>query len=196
MAFRASTAFGRCPGTMVPLLLWIAMVAATAVITIPSATAFRSARLHRLSHTIPCSTAGEGFSSPSSSSSSTGTELSCGLIEILQDLFRGLGSGGGSGTATASHILVKGGLEARARLEDLKAEIGDSPVKFGDAAAAYSDCSSASRGGDLGEFEKGTMAKEFDAVVFDDEKTPIGVVRGPIQTEFGYHLILVKERSA
>ena len=42
--------------------------------------------------------------------------------------------------ATASHILIKGGAEAENQLEDLKAEIGDSPVKFAEYAAKYSAC--------------------------------------------------------
>jgi len=95
---------------------------------------------------------------------------------------------------SASHILIKGGPEAATKLEGIKAEIGDSPVKFGDAAAKYSDCSSASKGGDLGEFEPGAMVQEFDSVVFNEQK-PIGVVHGPIKTEFGYHLILIRERT-
>ena len=117
--------------------------------------------------------------------------LSCGFIDTLQNLFKGVSS---TSKASASHILIKGGPEAATKLEELKAEIGDSPVKFEDAAAKYSDCSSASKGGDLGEFEPGAMVKEFDSVVFNDQK-PIGVVHGPIKTEFGYHLILIQERT-
>eukprot|EP00980_Cylindrotheca_fusiformis_P023212 scaffold10220_cov148-Cylindrotheca_fusiformis.AAC.10 len=59
--------------------------------------------------------------------------------------------------ATASHILIKGGAEAENKLEDLKVEIGDSPVKFAEAAAKYSECPSASSGGNLGEFGPGAM---------------------------------------
>jgi peptidyl-prolyl cis-trans isomerase C len=94
--------------------------------------------------------------------------------------------------ATASHILMKGGAEAENKLEDLKAEIGNSPVKFAEAAAKYSACPSASKGGDLGEFGPGAMVKEFDQVVFKDE---VGVVHGPIKTQFGYHLIFINERT-
>eukprot|EP00533_Pseudo-nitzschia_delicatissima_P015062 CAMPEP_0197276736 /NCGR_PEP_ID=MMETSP1432-20130617/15864_1 /TAXON_ID=44447 /ORGANISM="Pseudo-nitzschia delicatissima, Strain UNC1205" /LENGTH=187 /DNA_ID=CAMNT_0042742829 /DNA_START=29 /DNA_END=592 /DNA_ORIENTATION=- len=121
-------------------------------------------------------------------STATTTSLSCGLLEAIQNA---LGGNNSEATkATASHILTQN----KAQLEKLRAEIEDNPFKFGEAAAQYSDCSSASVGGDLGEFGKGQMAKEFEKVVFDP-KTPIGVVQGPISTEFGYHLILVKERS-
>ena len=94
--------------------------------------------------------------------------------------------------ATASHILIKGGAEAENKLEDLKKEIGDSPVAFAEAAAKYSSCPSASRGGNLGEFGPGQMVKEFDTVVFNE---PVGMVHGPIKTQFGYHLIYISERT-
>lgn len=93
--------------------------------------------------------------------------------------------------ATASHILIKGGAEAENKLEDLKAEIGDSPIKFAEAAAQYSQCPSASSGGNLGEFGPGAMVKEFDKVVFNEA---VGKVHGPVKTQFGYHLIYISER--
>jgi peptidyl-prolyl cis-trans isomerase C len=93
--------------------------------------------------------------------------------------------------ATASHILIKGGAEAENKLADLKAEIGDSPVMFAEAAAKYSECPSASSGGSLGEFGPGAMVKEFDQVVFNEK---VGVVHGPVETQFGYHLIYISER--
>jgi len=122
------------------------------------------------------------------------TSLSCGLLDALQNAFGGGVATSTTAKATASHILVQGGPEAKRKLLDIKAEIGGDSIKFGEAAAKYSDCSSASKGGDLGEFDTGKMTKEFNDVVFDPQ-TPIGVVQGPIQTEFGYHLILVKERT-
>lgn len=95
--------------------------------------------------------------------------------------------------ATASHILMSGGAEAEIKLEDLKAEIGDSPIKFAEAAAKYSECPSASSGGNLGEFGPGAMVKEFDEVVFSP-KSKVGTVYGPVKTQFGYHLIYISER--
>ena len=38
----------------------------------------------------------------------------------------------------------------------------------------------------LGSFGQGAMVPEFDKVVFNDE---VGVVHGPVKTQFGYHLI-------
>mmetsp|Transcript_28941 Transcript_28941/g.47809 ORF Transcript_28941/g.47809 Transcript_28941/m.47809 type:complete len:144 (+) Transcript_28941:77-508(+) len=94
--------------------------------------------------------------------------------------------------ADASHILIKGGAEAANKLEDLKASIGDSPVKFAEAAAEFSSCPSGRKGGNLGQFGPGQMVKEFDQIVFSE---PVGVVHGPIKTQFGYHLIYINERN-
>jgi peptidyl-prolyl cis-trans isomerase C len=82
--------------------------------------------------------------------------------------------------ATASHILIKGGAEAANKLEDLKAEIGNDPVKFAEIAAQFSACPSGRKGGNLGEFGPGQMVREFDQVVFNE---PVGAVYGPIKTQ-------------
>ena len=95
--------------------------------------------------------------------------------------------------ATASHILIKGGAEAQHKLEDLKMEIDNSPIKFATAATQFSECpSGASSGGSLGEFGPGTMVPEFDTVVFKED---VGKVHGPIKTQFGYHLIYITDRT-
>jgi peptidyl-prolyl cis-trans isomerase C len=95
--------------------------------------------------------------------------------------------------AEASHILIKGGgAETEFKLQDLKQEIDNSPIKFAAAATQYSECPSAQRGGNLGSFGPGTMVKEFDQVVFNEA---VGQVHGPIRTQFGYHLIYIHERS-
>jgi peptidyl-prolyl cis-trans isomerase C len=98
--------------------------------------------------------------------------------------------------ATASHILIGPATleedEAKARLLELKEEIGDDPVKFAEAATENSTCPSSKKGGDLGSFFPGMMVKEFDKVCFEED---VGVVHGPISTQFGEHLILVTERT-
>lgn len=90
-------------------------------------------------------------------------------------------------SAKASHILVA----EEAEILKVKEEL-DGGLAFADAAAKYSTCPSKERGGDLGTFEKGRMVPEFEAVAFTQE---IGVVSEPVKTQFGYHLILVDERS-
>lgn len=90
--------------------------------------------------------------------------------------------------ASASHILIKGGAEAANKLEDLKAQIGNSPVKFAEIASQFSACPSGRKGGNLGEFGPGQMVREFDQVVFYE---PVGMVHGPIKTQVSlFHMII------
>lgn len=91
--------------------------------------------------------------------------------------------------ASASHILIKGE-GSREKLENLLPSI--TVDNFATMASKYSACPSSARGGALGEFGPGQMVKEFDRVVFNDA---VGVVHGPIKTQFGHHLILVTQRS-
>lgn len=92
-------------------------------------------------------------------------------------------------SATASHILVASEAEA----VDLKQQIADGAA-FADLAKEHSSCPSGKAGGSLGQFNKGDMVPEFDAVIFSD--LPIGEVSEPVKTQFGYHLIEVQKRLA
>lgn len=97
--------------------------------------------------------------------------------------------------ASASHILLRGdGAQVENQLEDWKVEIDNSPIKFAEYAGRFSQCPSSSSGGDLGEFGPGTMVQEFDEVVFDPTND-VGIVHGPIKTQFGYHLIFIRDRT-
>lgn len=89
--------------------------------------------------------------------------------------------------AAAVHILVK----TKEQAEQLKKQL-DAGANFHELAKKHSICSSAKRGGDLGEFRPGQMVKAFDNVVF---KKPILTVHGPVKTQFGYHLIKTLYRS-
>ena len=91
------------------------------------------------------------------------------------------------GTATARHILV----DTKEEAEDIKKQI-ESGADFAELAKKYSKCPSGQAGGDLGEFTPGQMVKEFDEVVFTEE---IGKVHGPVQTQFGFHLIEITSRD-
>ena len=89
--------------------------------------------------------------------------------------------------ASARHILVPTATQA----EDIKKQIAEG-ADFAEMARQHSTCPSGRQGGDLGEFAPGQMVKEFNDVCFNDE---VGVVHGPVQTQFGFHLIEVTDRS-
>lgn len=89
--------------------------------------------------------------------------------------------------ATARHILV----ETEALCEELKKLIEDG-ADFAVVARENSTCPSSAQGGDLGEFGPGMMVPEFDTVVFNEV---VGVVHGPVKTQFGYHLLEITSRS-
>ena len=99
-------------------------------------------------------------------------------------------------TATASHILLDDSSDAtKEKLDKMKKEIGNDKAKFAKYAAEHSVCPSGkSSGGSLGKFRLGSMVPPFDKVVFSP-KNKIGEVLGPVQTQFGWHLILVHERD-
>lgn len=91
-------------------------------------------------------------------------------------------------TASARHILVKDKVEC----EKIKMAI-ESGMDFAEAARSKSSCPSGQRGGELGSFREGAMVKEFNDIVFSAE---LNKVHGPVQTQFGYHLIEVTARNA
>ena len=90
-------------------------------------------------------------------------------------------------TVSAKHILVKEEEKCQEILEEIIAG-----KVFEEAAQQYSTCPSGQKGGDLGEFGKGQMVKEFEEAAFAAE---IGQVVGPIKTQFGYHLIKVEAKN-
>jgi len=89
--------------------------------------------------------------------------------------------------ATAKHILV----DSEAKCNELKTEI-ENGTSFDDMAKAHSKCPSGAQGGDLGKFGPGQMVPEFDKAIFTGD---VGVIYGPVQTQFGYHLIEITGRG-
>jgi len=105
---------------------------------------------------------------------------------------------------SVQHILVPTQLDANEIYNALVAgEAGVSSQRFGEIAAARSTCGSAKKKPDAmlaqlrgqpGElrFRRGSMAPEFEKVAF---AAPIGKLQRPIKTQFGWHIILVNERT-
>ena len=86
----------------------------------------------------------------------------------------------------AAHILVATEEEANKLKTDLAGG-----ADFAELAKANStDTGSGANGGDLGWFGLGMMVKPFEEAVVADK---VGEVAGPVKTDFGFHLILVKE---
>jgi peptidyl-prolyl cis-trans isomerase C len=90
-------------------------------------------------------------------------------------------------SVTASHILVDSEEVAKEALEAL-----NNGESFEEVAKKYSSCPSAQNGGDLGNFTRGKMVPEFEAAAFD---LNVGEVSEPVQTQFGYHIIKVTDKT-
>ena len=99
----------------------------------------------------------------------------------------------------ASHILISAAASAsdadkkaaKAKADSLFAEATKNPKAFADLAKTNSsDPGSAQNGGDLGFFARGAMVPQFEEAAFKAKKDEIV---GPVQTDFGYHIIRVTE---
>lgn len=88
--------------------------------------------------------------------------------------------------ADVSHILVETEEEARQIIEEI-----EGGASFEEIAQERSqDPGSATRGGNLGTFPQGRYVEAFDQAVWDAEA---GQVIGPVETQFGWHVIRVNE---
>ncbi|MDF2234616.1 peptidylprolyl isomerase [Albimonas sp. CAU 1670] len=83
----------------------------------------------------------------------------------------------------ASHILVK----EKEKADALKAEL-DGGADFAELARANGTDGTKDRGGDLGWFDEEQMVPAFAEAAFAADEN---VVVGPVETQFGWHLILV-----
>ncbi|QZA77757.1 peptidylprolyl isomerase [Deefgea tanakiae] len=100
--------------------------------------------------------------------------------------------------ASANHILFPlgeglAGSLAKAKAEGVLADVIANPNKFADLAKEHSTCPSSAQGGSLGQFGRGQMVPEFEAAIFS---TDAGVIVPTlVETQFGYHIIQVTDRS-
>lgn len=88
----------------------------------------------------------------------------------------------------ARHILVENEAEAQEILAEL-----DAGADFGELAEERStDPGSAARGGELGSAPRGAYVGPFDEAVWS---AAIGEVVGPVETQFGFHVLEVTDES-
>ncbi len=100
----------------------------------------------------------------------------------------------------ARHILVRSARDddfkkrqaALEKAKSIKKEL-DGGADFIELAKKESDGPGAKNGGDLGFFTRGQMTPEFEKTAFS---LPVGGISDPIETEFGYHIIMVEEKRA
>ena len=82
--------------------------------------------------------------------------------------------------------------QAKAKAEELKAQIAAGTAFEELAKKESDDLGSGSQGGSLGEFGRGQMVPEFEKAAFEAK---VGEVVGPVRTQFGYHLIKVESHE-
>ncbi|MEM7483598.1 MAG: peptidylprolyl isomerase [Bacteroidota bacterium] len=109
-----------------------------------------------------------------------------------------------NGTVKASHILFayegaeranpdikRTKEEAEEKAKEILAEANEEGAVFTTLARDNSDGPSAPRGGDLGYFQEGVMADEFNDFAFGNDVGTIGLV----ETQFGFHVIKVDDKQ-
>ncbi len=89
----------------------------------------------------------------------------------------------------ARHILFTGD-DGLKKAQDLKKKL--TPINFAAMAKKHSQGPTNKKGGDLGWFAKEAMDPAFSQMAFSLKK---GVVSEPVQSRFGYHLILVEGKK-
>lgn len=99
------------------------------------------------------------------------------------------------GQTKARHILIKTDKivddeKAKQRLDLLKTRVSHGE-DFSELAKLHSEDSTAPLGGDLGWLNPGETVSAFESVM---DKLNIGQVSEPVQSQFGWHLIVVDER--
>lgn len=90
----------------------------------------------------------------------------------------------------ARHILIR---ESEEKAKEIYNQAKANPKKFSELAEKHSeDKGSSANGGDLGFFGHGRMVPEFEAAAFS---LPVGEISEPVKTQFGWHIIIVDEKT-
>jgi peptidyl-prolyl cis-trans isomerase C len=80
----------------------------------------------------------------------------------------------------------------RALAERTLAELAADPARFAERARELSNCPSGAQGGNLGQFDRGAMAPEFERAVFGTSAA--GVLPQLVTTRYGFHIVEVFRR--
>lgn len=83
--------------------------------------------------------------------------------------------------------------EALKLAKKLATEAKKNPGGFAELAKKHSSCPSSAKGGSLGSWPKGRMVPAFDQAI---EKLAVGQVSDPVETPFGYHVIMRQDPEA
>lgn len=94
-----------------------------------------------------------------------------------------------AGSLRAGDDVTRTKEEALTLATEIAAKAKAEDADFAALAAEYSDGPSGPAGGDLGNFEPSQMVKAFSAATL---KMKIGEVSDPVESQFGYHIILRK----
>ncbi len=93
------------------------------------------------------------------------------------------------GAMRAKPTITRTKEEAQKKAKELAAKAKAKPESFAELAKANSDGPSGPRGGNLGTWPKGRMVPEFDKAI---DGMKVGDVSDPVETGFGFHVIIRK----
>lgn len=98
----------------------------------------------------------------------------------------------------ARHILlavapddVAGRSRVREQAVALLCQLRESPGRFAELAAQYSDCPSKEQGGALGQLSSGQTVAEFERQLLRLDE---GLASQPLESRYGFHIVLVDQR--
>ena len=104
-------------------------------------------------------------------------------------------------TLRTSHIVLRVGADAtpeerqkaKSKLAGIRSDLAAKKITFAEAARQHSQCPSAPKGGDIGFINRKWQVDEtYAKAAFS---LPIGEVSEMVESDFGYHLIMVTERK-
>ena len=90
------------------------------------------------------------------------------------------------GASRAPDTVSRSKEDAKKEAERILALVRKAPANFENLAREHSSCSSSTKGGDLGSFGRGRMAKPFEESAFGLRVSEVSEV---VETDFGYHII-------